>query len=218
VPLKEKALSMCHDLLPPATAAGAVNTLMRHEQGWIGTNTDGQGFVEDVVANGIALSECRVLVIGAGGAVAGICAPLLAQPIASLTIMNRTLQRAEALCMRFSDSRISALPLDPKMRRPKDQDAFDLVVQASSGAHTGCLTLPDPSWLSAKAKAYDLNYGPAHQPFADWAMEQQIQSFDGLGMLVQQAALAYQHWTGFLPQTTEAIKALRKNDQAIDLC
>lgn len=210
VPLKEHALGLCIECLAPAKQAGAVNTLIRGQGGWIGTNTDGQGWVDDAASDGVILRDKRILMVGAGGAAAGLIGPLLAQGIERLLIMNRTLERALSLCERFTDPRLQALALEPSNPKPPDEPAFDLLIHASSQGHLGGITLPDQSWLSSKALAFDLNYGVAHQPMRDWCVLHGVPVFDGLGMLVRQAALSFQHWTGFLPTAEPVIDDLRE--------
>lgn len=209
VPLKERALELCVTCLPAATQAGAVNTLIRSEQGWIGTNTDGQGWIEDTRAHGVDFDGKRILMVGAGGAAAGLVAPLLATGIEHLTIINRTHARAIDLCERFANPRLSAMALDPQSSKPATEAAFDVLIQASAAGHLGTLTLPDRSWLGVHAKAFDLNYGKAHQPMADWCQAHHISVVDGLGMLVRQAALSFQHWTGFMPDASAVLTKLR---------
>ena len=211
VPLKERALDLCVECLPTAQQAGAVNTLIRTEQGWIGTNTDGQGWVDDALAHGIGLAQKRILMVGAGGAAAGLVAPLLAQGIERLTIINRTHARALSLCERFADARLSAMALEPSAVKPDHEPSFDLLIQASAQGHQGALTLPDRSWLTPDAQAFDLNYGHAHEPMADWCQRHHIPVIDGLGMLVRQAALSFQHWTGFMPDARPVMERLRRD-------
>lgn len=210
VPLKERALELCAQIRPAAEQAGAVNTLIRSEQGWIGTNTDGQGWVDDALAHGVHLDGQRVLMVGAGGAAAGLIGPLLAQNIERLVIMNRTLSRALSLIERFNDPRLSAMTLNPAEIKPASEPAFDVLIQASAEGHSGMLTLPDRSWLTSQPHAFDLNYGQAHRAMADWCGDHAIPVIDGLGMLVRQAALSFQCWTGFMPKVDPVVVQLRK--------
>ncbi|MDR9453175.1 MAG: shikimate dehydrogenase [Wenzhouxiangella sp.] len=209
VPLKEHALDVCEGLSVDATQAGAVNTLLRTETGWWGANTDGAGLVNDMRANGLALADQRLLIIGAGGATAGIVGPLLAAGASQVAVMNRTLARAQALCDRFADARLSAHPLTTNAPPPATLAPFDGLIQATSQGHQGALTLPDARWWTPQAWCYDLNYGPAHRPLFEWASANDRPVVDGLGMLVQQAALSFELWMGVKPDATEALAALR---------
>ena len=210
VPLKEHALALCNELSSAAAEAGAVNTLVRTEAGWSGTNTDGAGLVKDMAAHNLTLQDQRIVILGAGGAAAGIAGPLLAAGVSALAVMNRTLARAEALCRRFDDARMRAYPLVSDSADHANQPPFDGLIQASSQGHSGTITLPDERWLTPQAWCYDLNYGNAHPRFRDWARTDDRVVVDGLGMLVQQAALSFEHWTGFEPDPAPVIAALRR--------
>jgi len=210
VPLKEHALSVCQARSDTASDAGAVNTLVRTDTGWWGTNTDGVGLVKDIHTQGLTLRDQRILIIGAGGASAGIIGPLLAAGVATVAVLNRTLSRAQRLCERFNDPRLSAHPLDPNGPGPVHLGPFDGIIQASAQGHLGTFTLPRLDALAPRAWCYDLNYGPAHQPFRAWAMQADRWVVDGLGMLVEQAALSFEHWTGHRPDTADVVRALRE--------
>ncbi len=211
VPLKEQALTLCDQLTPAAQMAQATNTLIRTPTGWLGTNTDGQGLVNDLNDRHVVLKNKRVLLLGAGGAAAGVCGPILDAGVASLTILNRTEARAQALCDRLNDPRISVRSFEDEPK-PSDPPAFDLIIQATSAGHAGEIMTPPGTWMDEHTVAYDLNYGPAHAIFSKWAKAQGLMVFDGLGMLVWQAALSFEHWTGFRPDVGPVLAALREND------
>lgn len=212
VPLKEQALALCDQLAPAARVAQAINTVIRTPTGWLGTNTDGQGLVNDLTDLQVALHNTRVLLIGAGGAAAGVCGPILDAGVASLAILNRTEARAHALCDHLNDARVTVLSLTQEREKTSDSPAFDLIIQATSAGHGGEIMTPPVAWVDQHTVAYDLNYGPAHALFSTWAKTQGVVAFDGLGMLVSQAALSFQHWTGFEPDVRPVLTALRKKD------
>src|SRR5690606_32143565 len=105
VPFKEQAFALADQLSARAQRAGAVNTLMKLADGrLLGDNTDGAGLVRDLRENaGLRLAGQRILLLGAGGAVRGVLAPLLAEQPAELVLANRTLARAEQLAVDFAD-------------------------------------------------------------------------------------------------------------------
>ena len=105
VPFKEDAYRLASSLTPRAQRAGAVNTLSKLADGTLlGDNTDGAGLVRDLTVNaGFSLKGKRILLLGAGGAVRGALEPLLAEKPASVTIANRTVEKAEVLAELFSD-------------------------------------------------------------------------------------------------------------------
>ena len=205
VPLKEHALGLCEQLHPEAEMAQAVNTLIRTPTGWLGTNTDGQGLVDDLTHLKVGLENKRLLLIGAGGAAAGVCGPLLQTKPSTLAIINRTPNRAEALCAHLNDPRVQTLSLTSTAA------PFDLIIQATSAGHGGEILAPPSAWFNPHNLFYDLNYGPAHAPFAQWGSEHGLVVFDGLGMLVRQAALSFNYWTGFMPEAEPVMVKLRMN-------
>jgi len=203
VPLKERALGLCDQLHPEAEMAQAVNTLIRTSTGWLGTNTDGQGLVDDLMHLKVALENKRILLIGAGGAAAGVCGPLLQTKLAMLAIVNRTPNRADELSARLNDPRVETLSLT------STAPPFDLIIQATSAGHRGEILAPPSAWFDPHTLVYDLNYGPAHAPLAQWGSAHDLVIFDGLGMLIRQAALSFQHWTGFMPEAEPVMAQLR---------
>lgn len=205
VPLKQAGLRLCSQLDRAARQARAVNTLHWLDGQWHGYNTDGDGLLLDLLRLQIPLADTRILIIGAGGATSGILGPLMAAGPARIHVVNRTEKRAQALAERFDHlGPISAGGLDQE----PDRAEFDLLLQATSLGHSGELPAIHPEWLAAGAQVYDLNYGPAHQPLALWCQQQGLPCHHGLGMLVGQAAMAFEIWTGQRPAMSPVIEAM----------
>ncbi|NDY95915.1 shikimate dehydrogenase [Wenzhouxiangella limi] len=211
VPLKQAGLGVCQQVAAAARTARAVNTLVRREDGWHGDNTDGSGLMLDLQRLGLDPAGKRVLMIGAGGAAAGVLGPLLDRQPALTVILNRTRERAEALAQKFAHR---GVVIGGGFDQAGDLNGFDLLIQATSSGHGQALPPLERGWLDARAVAYDLNYGPAHRPFADWCSRQSLVCHDGLGMLVGQAALAFEIWTGRRPQMDPVLAALRSGQTA----
>ncbi len=206
LPLKYLGMRACRSLDRLSRQARAVNTLRWQDGGWVGYNTDGLGLITDLERLGILVNDARVLVIGAGGASAGIIGPLLGARPAAVCILNRHADRAIELAERFEHLgpvRGGALAEGP------GGPPWDLLLQATSLGHQGEIPPLDPRWLNAGASVYDLNYGAAHRPLAKWCAQHQLPCHDGLGMLVGQAALAFEIWTGRRPEIGPVVKALR---------
>lgn len=204
VPLKNEAWKLAQKSSDSASRARAANTLLfRTEKDWFADNTDGRGLVRDLVSNlNHPLSGSRVCIIGAGGAVAGILGDLLAQGPASIVIANRTLERAKQLHEQFDG--FEAIPLvDLHL-----QDPFDLVINATSLGHDGNHPGLPPSMFHPDSLCYDLNYGAAAEPLRNFCLEAEIRYQDGWGMLVEQAALSFELWTGRMPDTEPVLKQL----------
>ncbi|MDZ7791770.1 MAG: shikimate dehydrogenase [Xanthomonadales bacterium] len=205
VPLKQAGLKLCARVDRPARQAHAVNTLRLFDDGWHGYNTDGAGLLLDLDRLGINPAGRRILVVGAGGAVAGILGPLLARKPARVHIVNRTVDRAERLADKFAHLGSidgGGFESDPDSR-------FDLLIQSTSAGHASDLPPLKRGWLTDEARAYDLNYGKAHEPFASWCRDHELTVDDGLGMLIGQAALAFEIWTGKQPALEPVLAELR---------
>ena len=207
LPHKTLAVSICGSHSEAAERAGAVNTLIRTETGWHGDNTDGCGLVRDLRTNlGLVLAGRRVLVLGAGGAARGILAPLLAESPSELVISNRNPWKPEEIAMNLK----SLGNIVPRTHLSLKGDRFDVVINATSAGHRGDVPRLPPALFADGAMAYDLNYGAAAKPFLDWAAAQGAARLsDGLGMLVEQAAEAFQRWRGVRPDTAAVLAELR---------
>lgn len=207
VPLKELAFRRADELSERARRAKAVNTLALQPDGQLlGDNTDGSGLVRDLVDNlGLELGGRRILLLGAGGASRGVLAPLLALNPARLLIANRTADKAAGLAAEFAD-------LGPVVGGGFEivgEDSFDIILNATAASLGGDLPeLPDDV-LAANGACYDLAYGREPTPFVIWGRERGARlSVDGIGMLVEQAAEAFQLWRGVRPMTAPVIATL----------
>ncbi|MBS3804404.1 MAG: shikimate dehydrogenase [Oleiphilaceae bacterium] len=213
LPFKEQAWQMARQRTDRAEKAGAANTLFMNSEGSLtADNTDGAGLVTDLVKNkGYALSGKRVLVLGAGGAVRGVLAPLLAAQPAALVIANRTPAKAEALASLFAPdagiTELSGCGFDAT------GGEFDLIINGTSASLQGDLPPLPPSLVGARTLGYDMMYSQDLTPFNRWLMDQGgLEGMDGLGMLVEQAAESFFLWRGVLPDTGAVIAALRAGE------
>ncbi len=208
VPDKATAAGLCHALTQRARKAGVANTLTLRDGRWNGDNTDGTGLVRDLrERRGIDLHGMRVLLLGAGGAAHGVAPALLEAGIVELVIANRTRGRAYDLMDRLqAPERVRACTL----REVDAMGAFDLIVQATSAGHEGALPAVPDLAPRPDTVCVDLNYGRAALGFMAWARRHGCgQAFDGLGMLVEQAADAFEIWHGVRPQTDPVYAQLR---------
>ena len=209
VPFKFDAFRHATRITPRARLAEAANVLMFDSNGWLADNSDGIGLVTDIENNaGVALAGQRVLLIGSGGAAAGVLGPLLAARPLELVVANRTLPKAQALIDRHraaaADTALRASTLD-------DCDgSFGVVINATASSLNGAGVPVAASTLKPGALAYDMMYGPAAHGFLDWATAHGAQARDGLGMLVEQAAQAFELWRGVRPLTAPVLAALRE--------
>ena len=208
VPFKEQAFDLCDAVTERAGLAGAVNTLWWDGEQLHGDNTDGAGMVKDIRDNlGWDIQAKRVLVLGAGGAVRGVMGPLLAEAPTLVRIANRTEEKAAILARGFMDGKnppVLGSGLDTLTGQ------FDLVINAISAGLQGDMPALPEGLLADDAVAYDMVYGSEPTPFMVWAQQQgAAATADGLGMLVEQAAEAFEIWRGWRPDSAPVIAGLR---------
>ncbi len=210
VPFKEEAWALIENRTPRAELAGAVNTIVFGADGRrCADNTDGIGLVRDLTVNHqIELAGKRILVLGAGGAVRGVLAPLLACRPKQLVVANRTLAKAKRLAELFAaEGTIAARGFDELAAA----SPFDLLINGTAASLEGKVPPLPKGVLVAGASCYDMMYGSEPTAFQRWAAEQGVaQALDGLGMLVEQAAEAFYLWRGVRPDTAAVLKSLRE--------
>ncbi|WP_322001839.1 shikimate dehydrogenase [Marinobacter alexandrii] len=212
VPFKEQAWQLAEVRTERAEKAGAVNTLYRDDQGRLtADNTDGCGLVRDLTRNhGIRLNGARVLVLGAGGAVRGVLGPILQQQPASVTIANRTVAKAEALAQLFAPVAPGVEINAVGFERP-DQP-YDVIINGTSASLQGDLPPLSPTVIGSETVIYDMMYSLQTTTFNQWALDNGAgRVFDGLGMLVEQAAESFRVWRGVQPETAPVIEELRND-------
>jgi shikimate dehydrogenase len=212
VPFKFEAPALAARCSERAQRAGAANVLRFDTGGWFADNSDGVGLVRDVEGNaGVAIEGRRLLLVGAGGAGAGVLGPLLERRPALVVVANRTADKARALVAshaawaRRHGAALDAVPLD------QPGTAYDIVFNASATSLQGQASPVPASTLAPGALAVDLMYGPASEPFMAWAREARATARDGLGMLVEQAAEAFFIWRGVRPATAPVLQMLRQD-------
>ncbi len=219
VPHKEAAWAYAQQhgqLTERAALAGAVNTLAWSDQGLHGDNTDGQGLLNDLQQRyKLNLTGKRILLLGAGGATRGVVLPLLAARPAALVIANRTAIKAQTLAALFAEmsgnTQLSGCGLEDLPAVTRTHGAFDLVINATSASLSGeAIALPSGT-VAPEGFAYDMMYGKAPTPFLETQKTAGIRHLaDGLGMLVEQAAVAFALWRGVTPETQAVYLALRE--------
>ncbi|HKE45794.1 MAG TPA: shikimate dehydrogenase [Steroidobacteraceae bacterium] len=209
VPHKPAAAEFVNRLTARAETAGAVNTILVEPNGELmGDNTDGIGLITDLTANlGLKIAGLRILILGAGGATRGVLGPLLDARPATLTIANRTPERAAELVEEFAKpGTLSGCAFDAI----SEEEPWDLIVNATSASLKG--TIPDisASLITAETLCYDMAYGKGDTSFTGWAREQgATRTVKGWGMLVEQAAESFHLWRGIRPDTKLVLAALQ---------
>jgi len=192
-----------------ARAIGAVNTIDYRTN--VGTNTDADGFIDDLKANNVSIAGERVLVLGAGGAArAGVYG--LVKDGAEVAIVNRTKSRADKLVEELQKTAgikgVDVLTLDEA-----SEWSMSLIVNCTSvGLHPNINQSP---WIHGvpfpdSITVYDMVYRPANTAFMQQCVAHGGRAIGGLGMLVRQGAIAFELWTGVKPPIDVMFEACRE--------
>jgi shikimate dehydrogenase len=199
-PYKPVVAALCDEVERDATEIGAVNNVVRTDDGrLIGINTDAPGFLEGAeLAMGFPLRGAKVVVAGAGGAARAVVYACLTAGADRVTVGSRDRAAAAALASRTHPSllqRVDAVPLDDEAFRKQLGEA-DLAVNATTvGMIDAGMTIPVDA-LSEWATVFDLVYVPAETPLVAAARAAGHRAANGSEMLIAQAAIAFQRWTG----------------------
>jgi shikimate dehydrogenase len=213
VPFKFDAWRLCVRRSPAAQLAQAVNTLGWDEGGLWGDNTDGIGLVRDLARVLAAdahhpLQGQRVLLLGAGGAASGVLGPLIAAGARAIALWNRSADKAQALAARHSALAAQHGADLQVVLEPPTHWADGVINATAASLDGGALDLPD-GVLRPAQWAYDMMYGAHDTPFVAQARAAGASAWDGLGMLVEQAAQSYTLWHGEAPATAPVLATLR---------
>lgn len=199
-PYKRLVAGLCDQVEVDAAAIGAVNSVSRTAAGeLVGFNTDAPGFRAGVeAALGRPLTGLRVVVAGAGGAAHAVVFTCLSAGAERVTIGNRTLASGEALAQRFAgigSGAVAAVLLGGAAFTDALGTA-DLAVNATTvGMVEPGMTIPVAA-LPAGATVFDLVYLPPETPLLQAARGRGLRAANGSEMLIQQAAIAFERWTG----------------------
>lgn len=202
IPHKETVLPLLDEVAPTALQVGAVNTIVNRSGRLIGYNTDGWGFISSLEEAGIRPQGMPAVIFGAGGAARAIVIHLALAGVQSITISNRSIDRAEALAR---DARplaptvpIRAVQAGGDEERQALIDALLVVNCTPLGMHpdTGGTPLTEINLLHQRAVVYDTVFRPAETRLLREARVRGLRAVGGLGMLVHQGACAWEYWFG----------------------
>ncbi|MDR2297954.1 MAG: shikimate dehydrogenase [Comamonas sp.] len=219
VPFKLQAAELSTSASERVRLAGAANTLAFSASGIHADNTDGLGIVADITRNaGVQITGRDVLLLGAGGAAAGALGSLIEQKPRRIAVVNRTHAKAVALVDQHAAlatlHKVELIALDKQGLEADLTQNFDIVINATASSLAGAEVPAPASVLRSGSLAYDMMYGPAAQPFLDWASSYGAIARDGLGMLVEQAAESFALWRGVRPPSAQVLSELRALLQA----
>ncbi len=205
LPHKESAADLVDWIDPPAAELGAVNTLWFEGDRLMGANTDGYGFLAnlDERAPGWDRPGIKAVVLGAGGASRAIIQALLHRDFDSVWILNRTIEKAEALAERFGR----------RCRAGALSDAATILSEADILVNTTAVGMKGEGsfdfgldGLRSGAVVTDIVYTPLETGLLQTARGRGLTCVDGLGMLLHQAGPGFEKWFGRRPEVTESLR------------
>lgn len=197
IPHKVAIMPMLDEIDPLAKRIGAVNTVVINDGRLIGYNTDGMGYVRSLVEEtGIVLDQQIVTMVGAGGAARAVAFTLAEKGVKEIRIMNRSRERAQILAEHVG----TIVPT----KIVEQGDGMDAIADSSLLINTTSIgMLPNvqempvpPEWLHNKLTVSDLIYNPLETRLLGEARAIGATVHSGVGMFVNQGALAFELWTG----------------------
>lgn len=222
VPFKQEAWRLATKPSAAVQFAQAANTLRFTEDGLEADNTDGLGLCTDLnrllELQGQQLKGATVVMVGAGGAASGCVSAFKDFGVGLLLILNRTVEKALELAQRAVSVGLQAqgLSLDSSPSEISSLGASPLLlVNASSSSLSGQSAPIHEAWFKQACFCYDMMYGQEPTPFIKQTLSLNPQAgvADGLGMLVFQAAAAFEFWTGMKPNAADTLERMRNTLQ-----
>ncbi|MBQ9643134.1 MAG: shikimate dehydrogenase [Lachnospiraceae bacterium] len=226
VPHKQAVIPALSSIDPLAQRIGAVNTLVREEKGFRGYNTDILGLKRALAKRGAALQGRGAALIGCGGAARAVAFLCADEQVSELTILNRTIEKAEALrgevLKYYPDLKIGVLALSEAGNLP---DGTDLAIQCTSAGMEkhlpdgsivpGVSPVTAPAFYEKIRFAYDLVYRPSRTEFMQRVQEAGGEAYCGLDMLLYQGICAYELWNHLTVPEEISEKVLKKLEKAV---
>ena len=217
MPYKEQVIPYLDQLSEEACLIGAVNTVVNREGTLIGYNTDGKGFFKSLPS--FKISRKRVVLLGAGGAAKAILAQAILDGVSQISVFVRSssMEKTRPYLEKIQNAtgfRVDLFALEDVQDLQYSITQADLLVNATSvGMDGSSQPIPTSIVLPEKLMVADVIYQPFETPFLKWAKEQGNQSINGLGMLLYQAAEAFELWTGKEMPTDQIWELLKQKYQ-----
>ena len=217
MPYKEQVIPYLDQLSEEACLIGAVNTVVNREGTLIGYNTDGKGFFKSLPS--FKISRKRLVLLGAGGAAKAILAQAILDGVSQISVFVRSssMEKTRPYLEKIQNAtgfRVDLFALEDVQDLQDSITQADLLVNATSvGMDGSSQPIPTSIVLPEKLMVADVIYQPFETPFLKWARNQGNQSINGLGMLLYQAAEAFELWTGKEMPTDQIWESLKQKYQ-----
>ena len=217
MPYKEQVIPYLDQLSEEACLIGAVNTVVNREGTLIGYNTDGKGFFKSLPS--FKISRKRMVLLGAGGAAKAILAQAILDGVSQISVFVRSssMKKTRPYLEKIQNAtgfRVDLFALEDIQELQDSITKADLLVNATSvGMDGSSQPIPTSIVLPEKLLVADVIYQPFETPFLKWARNQGNQSINGLGMLLYQAAEAFELWTGKEMPTDQIWELLKQKYQ-----
>ena len=217
MPYKEQVIPYLDQLSEEACLIGAVNTVVNREGTLIGYNTDGKGFFKSLPS--FKISRKRLVLLGAGGAAKAILAQAILDGVSQISVFVRSssMEKTRPYLEKIQNAtgfRVDLFSLEDVQDLQDSITQADLLVNATSvGMDAFSQPIPTSIVLPEKLMVADVIYQPFETPFLKWAKNQGNQSINGLGMLLYQAAEAFELWTGKEMPTDQIWELLKQKYQ-----
>ena len=200
IPHKVAVMQYLDEIAPDAALIGAVNTVRREGDHFIGENTDGKGFLHGVRTDaGVDPHGKRVVVLGAGGAARAVVTELALAGAADILVLNRSVARGEQLVGDLAAKTGRPIRFAPWIGLYQVPPEADLIVNATSiGLFPDVDAMPPVDLAQAHSGALvcDVVFNPPETPLLRAARARGLATLDGLSMLVYQGVIGYRLWTG----------------------
>ena len=217
MPYKEQVIAYLDQLSEEACLIGAVNTVVNREGTLIGYNTDGKGFFKSLPS--FKISKKRLVLLGAGGAAKAILAQAILDGVSQISVFVRSssMEKTRSYLEKIQNAtgfRVDLFALEDVQNLQDSITQADLLVNATSvGMDGSSQPIPTSIVLPEKLLVADVIYQPFETPFLKWAKEQGNEAINGLGMLLYQAAEAFELWTGKEMPTDQIWELLKQKYQ-----
>ncbi|MFC3932440.1 shikimate dehydrogenase [Streptococcus dentapri] len=202
MPYKQAVIPFLDELDQAAELIGAVNTVVNRDGHLVGYNTDGYGFFMALSQNGFDVKDKTMTILGGGGAATAIIVQAALNGAKKINIFNQSqfLETTKKQSQKYAGATgvaIEVFPVEDQALIQEKIAAADLLVNATSvGMDGNSMVIADDMVLQEGLQVADVIYQPFETPFLKYARSKGLKAINGLGMLLYQAAKAFELWTG----------------------